>query len=46
MIPKLNTMYGQSEIVVKKIEGLVVQRVNKTTAPVARRQAFGLEICD
>ena len=39
MIPKLNTMYGQSEIVVKKIEGLVVQRVNKTTAPVALLKA-------
>ena len=33
MTLKLNTMYGQSEIVVKKIEGLIVQHVTKTTAP-------------
>ena len=40
MTLKLNTMYGQSEIVVKKIEGLIVQHVTKTTAPVALPKAY------
>ena len=40
MTLKLNTMYGQSEIVVKKIEGLIVQHVTKTTAPAALPKAY------
>ena len=40
MTLKLNTMYGQSEIVVRKIEGLIVQHVTKTTAPVTLPKAY------
>ena len=37
---KLNTMYGQTEIAVKKIEGLVVQRIDKTEPPIALPKAY------
>ena len=40
MTLNLNTMHGQSEIVLKKIEGLIVQPVTKTTAPVALPKAY------
>ena len=40
MTLNLNTMYGQSDIVLKKIEGLIVQPVTKTTAPVALPKAY------
>ena len=44
MTLNLNTMYEQSEIVVKKIEGLIVQPVTKTTAPVALPKAYSRDV--
>lgn len=41
---KLNTMYGQTEIVAKKIEGLVVQHINKVEAPITLPKAYSRDI--
>ncbi len=41
---KLNTMYGQTEIVTKKIEGLVVQHINEVEAPIMLPKAYSRDI--
>ena len=40
----LNTVYGQTEIAVKKIEGLVVQHVNKAEAPIALPKTYSRDV--
>ena len=37
-------MYGQTEIAVKKIEGLVVQHVNKAEAPIALPKTYSRDV--
>lgn len=41
---KLNTMYGQTEIEAKKIEGLVVQHINQAEVSIALPRAYSRDI--